>query len=61
MLSKSNLNGQEQPIKFQNNNRISKGNLKDYGMSIITGGKTPVNQTNAPQIKSAATGDQIIN
>ena len=26
---------------FANNNRISKQNLKDYGMSIITGGKTP--------------------
>lgn len=29
-------------MKTQSNNRISKQNLKDYGMSIITGGKTPV-------------------
>lgn len=28
-------------VSFSNNNRISKANLKDYGMSIITGGKTP--------------------
>lgn len=46
ILSKQNLNGQDKGlsasgVNFNNNNRISKANLKDYGMSIITGGKTP--------------------
>ena len=59
LLSKNNLNGQDNTqaanIKYQNNNRISKGNLKDYGMNIITGGKTPVSSIPSASGTTAST------
>lgn len=44
---------------FSNANRISKANLKDYGMTIITGGKAPAGMQGAAV--TSASGKMVQN